>query len=78
MFSQNDRLRDQLELLRRQKDEQAEDYEVEIRDLKDRIAMLERELAEVRDNLELLNDSRSDLMLEIKCYQKLLEGEESK
>lgn len=71
-------LRKQLDALNKLNEREREECEANKDALKDEIAALKSELEAVSEDLDDLHSSKMDLELEIACYKKLLDGEETK
>jgi len=69
--AENDELKRQIAELERELDEQRQKYDQDV-------GALEAELAGVMEQLRVLMDAKLSMELEIACYKKLLEGEESR
>ena len=59
-------------------DEECEECEREKCELRDELEELRMELEEVAANLKDIMEKKYDLEIEISCYRKLLESEESR
>ncbi|XP_045195495.2 70 kDa neurofilament protein-like isoform X2 [Mercenaria mercenaria] len=71
-------LRRQLDALNKLRERENEECDANKATLNDEIAALRAELEAVSEDLDDLQNSKMDLELEIACYKKLLDGEETK
>ena len=71
-------LKAKLEALQNQYDDEVRDHEEERAKLESQINKLTMEIEEVLRELQVLQDAKLSLELEIACYRKLLEAEEKR
>jgi len=76
--SRNQMLMNELETLRREKEERERQLAAENNDLRDNVAKMRAELEAIMKELQDLMDTKLGLELEIAAYRKLLEGEENR
>ncbi|ESN94112.1 hypothetical protein HELRODRAFT_186040 [Helobdella robusta] len=74
----NARLMNELEILKRQKDEMEREFGLEKMKYEEEITRVRAEMEAIMRELQAIMDSKLGLELEIAAYRKLLEGEESR
>lgn len=71
-------LKARLEALQNQYDEEVRDHEDDRAKMESQILQLSNEMENVLRELQILQDAKLSLELEITCYRKLLENEEKR
>jgi hypothetical protein len=71
-------LKARLEALQNQYDDEVRDHEDDRAKMESQILKLSTEMEEVLRELQILQDAKLSLELEITCYRKLLENEEKR
>jgi len=71
-------LKARLEALQNQYDDEVRDHEDDRAKMESQILKLSSEMENVLSELQILQDAKLSLELEITCYRKLLENEEKR